>query len=418
VTVVALLPLRPRNGGDRSPAVHLRRRNRTLAVPSVLGDSQTRHQEFEVNATSTRRVVPVIAALALGATLTACGSSDTSADPSTSPSTGDLSSLTGELNGAGSSAQEKAQGAWAVGFQGLTDGNVTVNYNPLGSGDGRKQFAEGGVDLAGTDSYFKDDEGELSAAKKRCAGEDIIEVPAYVSPIAVFFNVPGVKDLNLDADTIAQIFDGKIKNWNDKAIATQNPGAKLPDLAITPVHRSDDSGTTKNFTDYLGKASKSWSYEAADAFPVKGGLAAEGTSGVVAAVTKGKGTVGYADESQVGDLAVAAIKVGDDYNKPSAAGAAAVVELSKAVADRPATDMAVDIDRATTEAGAYPLVLVSYLVACQHYDDAAKADLVKGYLTYILGDGQKAAADEAGSSPLAKATADKALEIVAKIAAK
>lgn len=369
-------------------------------------------------ATSARRVVPAVAALALGVSLTACGSSDNSADPSASASTGDLSSLTGELNGAGSSAQEKAQGAWAAGFQGLTDGNVTVNYNPVGSGDGRTQFAQGGVDFAGTDSYFKDDEGELSAANKRCGGEDIIEVPAYVSPIAVFFNVPGVKDLNLDADTIAQIFDGKITKWNAPEIAKLNADAKLPDLAITPVHRSDDSGTTKNFTDYLGKASGSWKYEAADAFPVKGGLAAEGTSGVVAAVTNGKGTIGYADESQVGDLSVAAIKVGDAFNKPTAEGAAAVVDLSKAVEGRPATDMAVDIDRKTTEAGAYPLVLVSYLVACQHYDDAAKADLVKGYLTYVLGDGQAAAADEAGSSPLTKATADKAIAIVEKIAAK
>ncbi|GGO93642.1 phosphate-binding protein PstS [Nocardioides phosphati] len=368
-------------------------------------------------ATSARRVLPAVAALALGVSLTACGSSDDKSATPSSSDTANLSSLTGELNGAGSSAQEKAQGAWAAGFQGLTDGNVTVNYNPVGSGDGRTQFAQGGVDFAGTDSYFKDDEGELSAANKRC-GEDIIEVPAYVSPIAVFFNVPGVKELNLDADTIAQIFDGKIKNWNAPEIAKLNADAKLPDLAITPVHRSDDSGTTKNFTDYLGKASGSWSYDAADAFPVKGGLAAEGTSGVVAAVTNGKGTIGYADESQVGDLAVAAIKVGEDFNKPTAEGAAAVVDISKAVEGRPATDMAVDIDRKTTEAGAYPLVLVSYLVACQHYDDAAKADLVKGYLTYVLGDGQAAAADEAGSSPLTKATADKALAIVEKIAAK
>ena len=371
-----------------------------------------------MNATSTRRViVPAFAALVLGASLTACGSSN-DADATDNASDSTLASLTGELNGAGSSAQEKAQGAWAVGFQGLTGGNVTVNYNPVGSGDGRQQFAQGGVDFAGTDSYFKDDEGELSAANKRCGGEDIIEVPAYVSPIAVFFNVPGVDELNLDADTVAQIFDGKIKNWNDKAIAAQNEGAKLPDLAITPVHRSDDSGTTKNFTDYLGKASKSWKYDAEDAFPVKGGLAAEGTSGVVAAVTKGKGTIGYADESQVGDLSVVALKVGESYNKPTAEGAAAVVELSKPVAGRPATDLAVDIDRTTTEAGAYPAILVSYLVACQHYDDAAKADLVKGYLTYVLGEGQQASADEAGSAPLTKATADKALAVVEKIAAK
>ena len=368
-------------------------------------------------ATSARRVVPAVAALALGVSLTACGSNTDTTDNASKDA--GLASLTGDLKGAGASSQDKAEQAWAVGFQGLTNAGVTVNYNPVGSGDGRTQFNQGGVLFAGTDSYYKDDEGELTAANTRCGG-DIIEVPAYVSPIAVFFNVPGVKTLNLDADTIAKIFDGKITKWNDAAIAGQNKGAKLPDLAITPVHRSDDSGTTKNFTDYLGKASKSWKYEAADAFPAKGGLAAEGTSGVVSAVSQGKGAIGYADDSAVagGDLGVASLKVGDAYNAPSAEGAAKVLALSTPVAGRGATDMAVDIDRTTTEAGAYPAILVSYLVACQTYDTKSDADNVKGYLTYVLGDGQKAAADNAGSAPLDKATADKALAIVAKIAAK
>jgi phosphate transport system substrate-binding protein len=373
-----------------------------------------------VNATSIRRAaVPAIAALALSASLAACGT-DTASEPGDNATDGalDYSTLTGELSGAGSSAQEKAQGAWAVGFQGLTDGNVTVNYNPVGSGDGRTQFNEGGVLFAGTDSFYKDDEGELTAANKRCGGEDIIEVPAYVSPIAVIFNVPGVESLNLDADTIAQIFDGKIKKWNDKAIVALNADAKLPDLAITPVHRQDESGTTKNFTDYLGKASKSWKYDAEDAFPVEGGLAAEGTSGVVAAVSKGKGTIGYADHSQAGDLSVVSVKVGDTFQAPTQESASAIIGASTPVEGNADTQMAVDIARDTTEAGTYPVVLVSYLVACQHYEDAATANLVKGYLTYILGDGQASAADEAGSAPLDKATADKALAIVEKIAAK
>ena len=270
--------------------------------------------------------------------------------------------------------------AWSVGFQGLNP-DVTLNYNPLGSGDGRTQFIEGGTLFAGTDSYFSDDEGELTAANERC-GADIIEVPAYVSPIAVMFNLEGVDSLNLDSDTIAQIFDQKIKKWNDPAIADQNPDVELPDAAITTVHRQDDSGTTKNFTDYLGKASKSWSYEAEDAFPVKGGVAAEGTSGVVAAVTNGKGTIGYADDSQVKDagLSVVNVKVGEEYVAPSAEAAAKVVAVSPAAEGRADTDMAVDVDRTTDEAGAYPVILLSYLVACQTYDTADEADLVKGFL--------------------------------------
>ena len=152
------------------------------------------------------------------------------------------------------------------------------------------------------------------------------------------------------------------------------------------MHRSDDSGTTKNFTDYLGKASGSWSYEAEDAFPVKGGEAAEGTSGVISAVSGGKGTIGYADESQVGDLSVVSVKVGEEYVAPSAEGAAKVVETSPAAEGRADVDMAVDIDRTTTESGAYPVVLLSYLIACQTYEDQAEADLVKGYLSYIVSD--------------------------------
>lgn len=373
-----------------------------------------------MNRTSFRKaLIPGAAALALSISLTACGADNETTDSSDSGSdtTTEAGTLTGELNGAGSSAQEKAMEAWSVGFQGLNP-DVTLNYNPLGSGDGRTQFVEGGTLFAGTDSYFSDDEGELTAANERC-GADIIEVPSYVSPIAVMFNLDGVDSLDLDSDTIAQIFDQKIKKWNDPAIADQNPDVELPDAAITTVHRQDDSGTTKNFTDYLGKASKSWSYEAEDAFPVKGGVAAEGTSGVVAAVTNGQGTIGYADHSQVGDLAVVNVKVGDEYVTPSADAAAKVVAVSPAVEGRPDTDMAKDVDRTTTEAGAYPVILLSYLVACQTYETADEADLVKGFLEYVVSDeGQAAAADNAGSAPLDADTAAQAQEIVSAIAAK
>ena len=373
-----------------------------------------------MNRTSFRKLLaPSVAVLALSISLTACGAGNESEAATDDGSSSDSSgSLSGDLNGAGASSQEKAQGAWATGFQGMNDGNVTVNYDPVGSGDGRTNFIEGGVSFAGSDSYLTDDEGELSGAKERCGGEDPIEVPAYVSPIAVAFNLEGVDSLDLDADTIAMIFDNKITNWNDKAIADQNPDATLPDLAITPVHRSDDSGTTKNFTDYLGKASGSWSYEAEDAFPVKGGEAAEGTSGVVSAVSGGKGTIGYADESQVGDLSVVSVKVGEEYVAPSAEGAATVVETSPAAEGRADVDMAVDIDRTTTESGAYPVVLLSYLIACQTYEDQAEADLVKGYLSYIVSDeGQAAASQEAGSAPLAASIAEKAQSIVDAISA-
>ncbi len=370
-----------------------------------------------MNRTSIRRVAaPSIAALAIGMTLSACGAANEDSASSDS-SNASSESLSGDLAGAGASSQEKAQEAWSTGFQGANEG-VTINYDPLGSGDGRKQFIAKGVSFAGSDSYLNDDEGELSAAKKRCSGQDPIEVPAYVSPIAVVYNLDGVDSLQLSAKTIAQIFDNKITKWDDQAIADENPDADLPSTAITPVHRSDDSGTTKNFTDYLGKAGEGkWKYDAEDAFPVKG-EAAEGTSGVISAVSKGKGTIGYADESQAGDLSQVKVKVGEEYVEPSAEGAAKTVKSSPAAEGRADVDMAVDIDRTSTEAGTYPIVLLSYLIACQTYDDASEANLVKAYLAYtVSSDGQAAAAKNAGSAPLDPEVADKAKAIVEKIKA-
>ena len=310
-----------------------------------------------------------------------------------------------------------AMEAWVAGFNNQYP-DVTVNYDPVGSGGGREQFIAGGTDFAGTDSYFKDDEGELTKAKERCGG-DIIEVPAYLSPIALPFNVEGVDSLNLGAEEIAGIFAQKIKNWNDPAIKKLNPDVDLPDLKITPVNRSDESGTTNNFQQDLAAAAPDiWTYEPDDVFPVKGGEAAQGTSGVVSAVEGGNGTIGYADASQIGDLTAAKVKVGEEFVEYSPEAAAKVLEVSTAVEGRGETDLAYDLARDTEESGTYPIVLLSYAVACPTYDDAAKADLVKAYLTYITSsEGQQAAAEAAGSAPLSQSLLDKIAPIVEGIKA-
>ncbi|GAA1503733.1 phosphate ABC transporter substrate-binding protein PstS [Nocardioides humi] len=356
-----------------------------------------------------RAAVPGIAALAL--LMSACGASNEDGGSDN----GDSGGLSGNLKGGGATSQEKAQEAWKTAFQGQNSG-LTIDYALLGSTDGRSQFTSGALSFAGSDSYISDE--ELDAAKERCGG-NVVEVPAYISSIAVAFNVPDVDSINLDAVTIAGIFDGKITNWNDKAIADQNPDASLPDLKIAPVHRADDSGTTKNFTDYLGKvAPDAWSYPAADAFPVSGGLSAEGTSGVVKQIGDTDGAIGYADASQTGDLNVVSVKVGEEYVAPSPEGAAKTVAVSPVVEGRDETDIAVDVDRKTTEAGAYPVILLSYLIACETYEDQAEADNVKGYLSFIVSDeGQAESADFAGSAKLAPETASKAQEIVAGISA-
>ncbi|GAB2450849.1 phosphate ABC transporter substrate-binding protein PstS [Nocardioides hungaricus] len=365
-----------------------------------------------------RAVVPGIAVIA-ALSLTACGASNEDTGSGSSGNSEGPSGLSGTLAGGGASSQDAAQQAWRAAF-GSDNPDLTITYDPVGSGDGRKGFISKAYSFAGSDSYLNDDEGELSAATKRCGGEAPIEIPAYVSPIAIVFNLPGVESLNLDAKTLAMIFDGKITKWNDPAITALNDGVDLPSTAIAPVHRSDDSGTTENFTDYLSQAAGgAWSYDPDGVWPIKGGEAAEGTSGMVAAVKGGEGTIGYADESQAQGLGLVSIGVGSEFVAPSAEGAAKAVAVSKPVAGRSDVDMAMDIDRTTTESGAYPVLLASYLIACQTYDDAAEADLVKGFLSYIVSDaGQQAAAQQAGSAPLDAALAPKAQEIVGAISAK
>jgi phosphate transport system substrate-binding protein len=325
------------------------------------------------------------------------------------------SALSGTLDGAGSSAQGSAQEAWIAAFQ-TANPDVTINYDPSGSGAGRETFIAGGSDWAGSDSALNDD--ELAGDFGSCAaGTKAIDLPTYISPIAVIFNVEGVTDLNLDAETIAHIFKGDITKWNDPAIAALNEGVTLPDTAITAVHRSDDSGTTKNFTDYLNKvAPEVWDAPAADPFPYQTGEGAQGTSGVVDAVTNGTGTIGYADASKAGDLGVAKIKVGDEFVAYTAEAAAAVVAESPLVDGRDANDLAFALDRTTTDPSHYPLVLVSYSIVCSEYADAAQGELVKAYISYITSaEGQQVAADAAGAAPLSEDLSAKVADALATI---
>jgi len=168
------------------------------------------------------------------------------------------------------------------------------------------------------------------------------------------------------------------------------------------VHRGDKSGTTENFTDYLSKtAGDVWTAGKVGEWPISGGEAANGTSGVVASVGGGQGTIGYADESQAGDLGVANIKVGEEFVAPSPEAAAAVVTNSDRVEGRGDYDFAISVNRETTSADEYPVVLVSYHIGCVQYDDQAKADAIKAFEAFVISEeGQSAAAEAAGSSPI------------------
>ncbi|WP_010203614.1 phosphate ABC transporter substrate-binding protein PstS [Salinibacterium sp. PAMC 21357] len=329
----------------------------------------------------------------------------------------DPSELSGTIIGAGASSQQSAQESWVRGFQ-LANVHATVEYDPIGSGGGRDTFVGGGAVFAASDRAFTVEEIAESEFVSCVPGTGILEIPAYISPIAIIFNVDGVDSLDLDADTIAAIFTRDINRWDDTAIAEQNPNVELPDQRITAVHRADDSGTTANFTSYLAEAAPdAWDVGSIEKWPLEyGGEAAPQTSGVVDAVTNGTGTIGYADASRAGDLGTVAVKVGDEYVAYSPEAAAAIVDVSPFGDDRGATDFAVEIDRASTASGVYPVVLISYLIACNEYVSSDKVDVIRGYLDYVISpEGQQAAADGAGSAPISQRLFEKANAAVAAI---
>jgi phosphate transport system substrate-binding protein len=347
-----------------------------------------------------RALLLILASALFALAASACGGDDSSSSTSASTGTGTSANLAGEIAGAGASSQQAAQEAWIAGFQTANSG-VTIAYDPVGSGGGREQFTAGGVAYAGSDAALDSD--ELKSAESTCGGPDnVVEVPAYVSPIAIIYNVSGVDSLQLSPDTLAKIFAQKITKWNDPAIAAENSGVDLPDTNITPVNRSDESGTTENFTDYLSQASPSvWTYEVSGDWPVKGGEAAEGTSGVVDAVTNGEGTIGYADASQAGSLSIASIKVGSEYVAPSAEAAAKIFDESEKDPNPGANEFTYKLNRTPDASDTYPIVLVSYLLGCTQYGDANTAAIVKAYFNYIISaEGQQVAHGAAGSAPL------------------
>ncbi|MFB8387217.1 phosphate ABC transporter substrate-binding protein PstS [Microbacterium sp. NPDC055910] len=349
--------------------------------------------------------VAAVAALAL----TGCAANEPATGGDSTASEGG-SSLTGTLNATGASSQDAAEQAWIASFQ-TANSDVTINYQATGSGVGRDNFLEGASDFIGSDRAYNDDEISAGgwAGNGTCTTDDIVEVPVYISPVAIIFNLEGVDSLNMTPEVMGGIFNEQITNWNDPEIAADNPDVELPDLAISPVHRSDPSGTSETFTSYLeAVAPDAWPHEASDEWPLNSGEAAQGTSGVVAAVTNGNGTIGYADASQADGLGTIAVGVSGEFVPYSSEAAAALVDSSPLAEGRGDGDLVFEVDPATAPAGSYPIALVSYLIACQSYDDAATADLVREYFTFVTSaEGQDIAADAAGSAPISDSLRDR-----------
>ena len=352
------------------------------------------------------RSIAALSGIVMLASVAACGDNTaaTTDNSSSSDSTSKSTPISGNFSGAGASSQQAAVEAWIAGFQG-TNPEAKIAYNPSGSGAGVQTFLTGATAWAGSDKALADDEVEQS--KSVCTEGTAFDVPVYISPSAVVFNLKGVSDagkhINMDAATIAKIFDGKITKWNDPAIADQNKDLKLPDTAITVVHRSDKSGTTQNFVSYFKDVTPdNWTYDLSENWPNEVGQGAKGTSGVISTVKQADGTIGYADFSQVGDLGTVAVKVGDKYNEISAeAGSKVIADSKQDDTVKGDNRIVIKINHATEAEGAYPIVLVSYDIVCPAYKDTKQAEFAKAWLTYVTSDeGQKAAQDAAGTAPL------------------
>lgn len=367
------------------------------------------------------RSLAAASGLVMLASLAACG--DNVATTSSSGSTSTTSTkISGDFAGAGASSQSAAVDAWIAGFQ-SSNPDAKIAYNPSGSGAGVSTFLTGATAWAGSDKALADDEIEQS--KEVCASGTAFDVPVYVSPIAVVFNLKGVSDagkhINMDAQTIAKIFDGKITKWNDEAIKSQNPKLNLPDTDITVVHRSDKSGTTQNFVSYFKDvAPDAWEYDLSENWPNEVGQGAKGTSGVISTVKQADGTIGYADFSQVGTLGTVAVKVGNKYTEISAEAGSKVVEDSEIDSDANGDNrVVVKLNHNTQADGAYPIVLVSYDIVCPAYKDAKTAQFAKAWLTYVTSsEGQQAAQQAAGTAPLPNSLAKKISASIAAIKTK
>ncbi|MFI5932593.1 phosphate ABC transporter substrate-binding protein PstS [Actinoplanes sp. NPDC051494] len=344
--------------------------------------------------------------------LTACGSDNAEPSSAGGASAANASCAAGDLTAQGSSAQKNAMDEWIKTYASQC-ADAKIGYEGTGSGAGIQAFIAGTADFAGSDSALKEEEQPQADAK--CPGGAALNLPMVTGPIAVVYNVDGVDALNLSASTIAKIFAGTIKTWNDPAIAAENAGVTLPATAIATVHRSDESGTTDNFTKYLSKSAEAdWSFSNAKAWKAPGGTGAKGSDGIAQAVKSTPASISYVELSfaENSDLKKAKVKNGaGEFTELT--GESAGKTIAGAKIEGTGDDLKLAIDYNTTEAGAYPIVLVTYEIACSK--GSPKAAAIKGFLTYTASTGGQSALAELGYAPLPESVRSKVEASVAKI---
>lgn len=360
-----------------------------------------------MNTKSSIKLAAVASALALG--LAACGSSDDNG--SSTSGGGSAAKSSGSINGAGATFPQPVYTEWAARLK--DSSGLTVNYQGIGSGGGVAQFTAGTVDFGATDSALKDD--ELAAASKK---SEALDIPTVFGAVTISYNVNGIdKGLKLDGQTAADLFKGKIKKWDDPAIKALNSGVDLPGTDVTVCHRSDESGTTKLFTTFLGAYDKTWEKEIGIDKTVKWptGTGAKGNDGVAACVKQNDGAIGYVEAAYAlqNNFTFADVKnAKGNFVAPTLESTSAAGEGLKVP-----EDLRYDAINAPGEQ-AYPIASSTFLLVhqdlCKGGLTEAKAKDVKIWLDYALGDGQKVAS-ELQYAPLPAPILEKAKAKVASL---
>jgi phosphate transport system substrate-binding protein len=347
-------------------------------------------------------------AVAASLALSACGSNNNPATGTTSSATGTGTSAasscpSGTLSLAGSTAQANAISQWKKDYQTKCTG-VTVNYNANGSGAGVTSFIQKQADFAGSDYSLSTTQAAQVTSAGRCGSGSAVNIPLVPGAIAVVFNVPNVSTLNLSAKTLAGIFNGTITNWDASEIKTENPTATLPNLAIQPFYRSDTSGTSYNFSNYLNAlggfaaANKQW--------PGKAGQGAKGSSLVASKVKSTAGGIGYAEYSYATEdsLSYAAVSNASGAYVPLTQANAANF-IAKAKVTQSGSDTKLAFDYTYAAADAYPATLVTYEIVCGTGNDAGQLPLIKGFLNYMDSNPAQTELTSLGYVPLPSAIA-------------
>jgi phosphate transport system substrate-binding protein len=345
--------------------------------------------------------VGIAAAGAAALVLAGCGSDNNSTGGSatSSGSASNISCQSGTLTSGGSTAQQNAISAWNKTYEAAC-GGATINYQGVGSGAGVTQFSSGTLDFAGSD--FALDSSDQSGADARCKSGPAINLPLAPGGIALGYNIPNVTKLNLSSGNLAKIFSGKITNWNDPAIAKDNSGTTLPNLPIQTFHRSDSSGTSYNFTNYLANEAKSdWTVGANKNWPAPGGQGEKGSSLVASSVKATAGGIGYFEQSYAtqNNLPMASVSNAAGQFVPLTTENVANF-LAKAKVVGSGNDLKLQFDYTNTDANAYPDLLVTYEIVCSKGNASAKLPLIKGFLGYAASSAGQASLTSQGYVPL------------------